>query len=131
MFNQKVQINPKIWHYAIHSENPEMISFLEENKIQPPSGSFENCLDEALKCHHNNIANYFLNNLSCNEGFNNKVVVSKAYKYHNYQFIPNIENLDDNEVFVYACKYGYLNIVKIILNEKKIDFKEKIISKYL
>lgn len=32
----KVELKPSLWLYAIHSQNAELISLLEENKIDRP-----------------------------------------------------------------------------------------------
>ena len=46
------------WLYAIHSNNPEMIDLLEENEIYPDNESYLDCVVEAIKCHHNEIADH-------------------------------------------------------------------------
>ncbi|KAK8864086.1 hypothetical protein M9Y10_011782 [Tritrichomonas musculus] len=58
---------PSLWLFAIHSNNAELIYFLEENKVYPQYNSFEACFKEAIKCHHNEIANYIKENFLPNE----------------------------------------------------------------
>lgn len=48
-----------IWIYAVHSNNAEIIRFLEENKVRH---SFDKVLIESIKCHHNSISNYIKDN---------------------------------------------------------------------
>lgn len=40
-----------IWIYAVHTNNAEIIRFLEENKVS-----------HSIKCHHNSISNYIKDN---------------------------------------------------------------------
>ena len=55
-----------MWTYTIHSNNPELIHFLEENEVEPERNQnkelFEDVLKESIKCHHNAITNYITDN---------------------------------------------------------------------
>ena len=51
-------LNGDLWLYGIHSNNAEMIHILEENQIFPKDRSYEECMIESIKCHHNEIVNY-------------------------------------------------------------------------
>ena len=52
LLNNHVEFKPEIWPYAIHSNNAELITMFEGNKI------YENCITESIKCHHNHITDY-------------------------------------------------------------------------
>ena len=56
-----VTVNSSIWKYAIHGGNPEIIHFIEEMKIKPTL-SYEELMNESIKCHHNSIAHYIEDN---------------------------------------------------------------------
>ena len=58
-----VDLNPSLWLYAIHSNNPELIHFLEENHVLPDDKTYQKCFIESVKCYHNNIAHYIQDNL--------------------------------------------------------------------
>lgn len=60
MFNE-VQLNNELWMYAIHSQNAELIHFLESNNVD--CTNFDDVLIEAIKCHHNDFATYIIDNL--------------------------------------------------------------------
>ena len=55
-----IQLDSSIWIYAIHSKNAELIHFLEEKQVEPEN--YKIILKEAIKCHHNDIANYIIDN---------------------------------------------------------------------
>ena len=57
-----VKLTSSLWIYAIHSRNAELIHLLEENGIESEDKTFEECLKESIKCHHNDIANYIKEN---------------------------------------------------------------------
>ena len=121
--HNKVDIKPSLWIYAIHGGNPEIIQFLEENQIQPPQNSFDVCIKESIKCHHNDIANYFINNFMLTEKNDDKFdKTPTAYGIHfkNFEFIPS-DLINDNLSFFYLCKYNYLKLVQLYLKNKVFD----------
>ena len=126
-----VNLEPSLWKYIIHGNNPEMIHLLERNGIIPEGDTCIECLQEAIKCHHNDIANYILDNLMqqniklCDDNFlKNKF--SFGFHYHNYEFIQNCDNFQF--IFYYACLYDYLSIIKLLLENKMIDLKQKVVQ---
>ena len=58
------QLDQSILKYAIHSNNAEIINILEENMSDWSDDLYELCLKESIKCHHNNLAEYFLMNFT-------------------------------------------------------------------
>ena len=128
----QAKLNSSLWLYVIHGSNSEMIHILEENRIKPFHDSYEECLEESIKCHHNDIATYIYDNLisntdqyiSTNNFFSN--IIFYSYHYHNYHFFPDEVNQKYN--FYYACKFDYYDIVEYFLNENKIDINEPIME---
>ena len=73
-----VPLTPSLWLYTIHSNNPELVHFLEENEIKPEKNNvknapgnmrgshlkkeFDDVLIGSIKCHHNDISNYIADN---------------------------------------------------------------------
>lgn len=129
-----VALTKALWIYGIHGDNPEIIDILKENEITPEDSSYQKCMKEAIKCHHNGIANYILNNLLQEEEFyvDDKFfrnLTCYSFHYYNFSFFPKEPN--HRFIFFYACYYDYLNIVQFLFQTKKIDVKEKIIYIYL
>ncbi|KAK8892248.1 hypothetical protein M9Y10_029471 [Tritrichomonas musculus] len=86
-----VELTSSLWIYAIHSNNADLIHLLEENQIEPDDKTYEKCLEESIKCHHNDIANYFLNTRDLkNIDFN------ICLKYNNYDIIPKDKDYYSN-----------------------------------
>ena len=103
-------LSPSLWIYAIHGRNPEMIHFLEENHVRMPMQSYHKCLNECIKCHHNELANYILNNYTDINTERDDSFFAAALKYYNYDYFPT--NLDNSFVFFHLSKNDYFNIVK-------------------
>ena len=119
-----VELNPSLWFYAIHSKNAELIHLLEENFIEPENKMYEKCFEEAIKCHHNEIANYFENVYTVD--LSNEKVVEFIFRYYNYSYFPI--DFSHNYEFFYLCKYSYFTIVKLFLEIKKNYIKSMIIQ---
>ncbi|KAK8889215.1 hypothetical protein M9Y10_033961 [Tritrichomonas musculus] len=75
LFMNGAELRVSLWNFAVHSDNSEIIHFIEENKDKIKEKSFfsiqvaqitqNNYIDflkESIKCHHNDVANYILNN---------------------------------------------------------------------
>lgn len=105
-------MNPSLWLFAIHSSNLELIHFLEENYDLPYDKTYQKFFNESVKCFHNDIAHYILDNLlgktTTNNNFSSDLVV-----FYNFDFFPkDIEN----EMFSSClCKYGYLLLANIVI----------------
>ena len=85
-----VEMSPSLWLYAIHGQNSEIITLLNDNKINPIDESYRECLKESIKCHHNDISEYFLNNY-----IEETTSINDGLKYYNYKYI----NFNDNKLF--------------------------------
>ena len=126
-FNEVV-LSPMLWIYTIHSKNPELIHILEENEIMPEDRTYCVCLTEAIKCHHNNIANYIRFNLlefKYSEQIIGEKITKAGFKYHNYSYFP--DNLNNSYVFFCMCEFKYYDFVNIFLEVNKKDIESSVI----
>ena len=130
-----VELSSSLWLYAIHSENAELIHLLEYNKVSPPgwetneNNDFVRCLVEAIKCHHNDIANYIQRNLflkKINDQDSKDKIIESIVKHHNYSFF-HIERIR-KDGFIYLCMYNYDKIVDFILKNDEDEIKSKVIK---
>lgn len=106
-------MTPRLFSYAIHGKNGEIIHLLEENDFQPTQKNWKSYFIDAIKFHHNEIADYIQINY-----FNEEVFIDceEIYRFYNFQF------LEPND-FNSFCKYNYFTLVKLLVekNSKKID----------
>lgn len=61
LFINGFQLNPSLWIFTIHGQNPDIIHFLEQNNIEPNDRKFNECLVESIKCHYINMVQYIQN----------------------------------------------------------------------
>lgn len=127
--NQKINLGPSLWIYTIHSRNAELLGLLEDENISPPEKSFELCLAEAIKCHHNEIAQYIENNYLSSDYLSNEIVLESVFRYFNYSYFP--EKIDQQSTFFYLCQYNHFKIVDFIIKMKKDEFDQKTIFIYI
>ena len=130
----KVKMRSSLWLYVIHSKNADLIHSLEDNHIQPPDNSYETCLLESIKCHHNDFANYIKNNLLdpiMNNFYQSKLskkrlilmknVFECSFRYSNYSYFPFDFSIDD--VFFNLCLYDYSTLVDIFIKNKRNELE--------
>ena len=125
-----VDLKSSLWLYAIHSKNAEIIHLLEEYNVHPEDESFIKVYTEAIKCHHNDIANYIEGNLlNVNKNDKNcnftEEVSDCCFDYSNYLFLP--DDYNQSYVFFSLCKNNYSNIVNLILKNKKDEIESTIV----
>ncbi|KAK8834293.1 hypothetical protein M9Y10_033172 [Tritrichomonas musculus] len=162
-----VKLKPSLWIYAIHSNNAELIHMLEEYRVFPvetmfptqqnyyyrhkddennennfksvwEANSFKTTMIEAIKCHHNNIYEYIMNQTSTEQKkdflfFVNRIekdntdtdVLFSKFQYFNYLCFP--EDISNDLLFFYACKYDYASLVKFILEKTDVDINVSVI----
>ena len=127
----QVKLTSSLWLFAIHSNSADMIHLLEENHVIPEDESYEEVLKEAIKCHHNEIAEYIQDNLLDQDVEQDNIeinfdenVLSYSFHYCNFRFFPN--NFSNKFVFYYACLYDYYEIVEFLLKNKRIKINEKL-----
>ena len=118
-----VELNPSLWPLAIHGQNSEMIHFLEDNHVELKDKSYKKVFYESIKCHHNDIANYFINNFLQNDEENSQDTFNKCLKYYNFAFLKN--DFISESSFYNICKYDYCTLVDDLLKDKDIDVNKK------
>ena len=118
-----VELTPSLWLLAIHSQNADMIRLLEDNHVKLNDKSIEQVFYESIKCHHNNIANYFINNFLQNDEENSQDTFNQCLKYYNFAFLKN--ELIDESSFCNLCKYDYCALFDKLVKDIVIDINKK------
>ncbi|KAK8850063.1 hypothetical protein M9Y10_018174 [Tritrichomonas musculus] len=121
-----IQLDQSLWLYAIHGNDPQIIHDLEKFTEKPTPELYEKCLIESIKCHHNNLANYFINNYFVNDQNIIQKVMPSILEYYNFILIQ--ENCINKTVFYELCKFNYVLFVKYLLEESEFDFEPKSIQ---
>ena len=131
LFDCKVGLPSSLWFCAIHGQNYDIINLLDENNIEPEDLTYKSYYNESIKCHHNDIANFFQSEFIANEeeeeDENN--FVENCFINYNFEFIPNELTLNIESILELACQYDYVSIVKILLETNKIDLKNFLLRK--
>lgn len=122
LLKNKVELTPSLWLYAIHSNKLEIIQILEENNIKPINRSYKNCIEESLKCHHNDISFYIISNYFQNFDLAN--IFPFCLKYYNFDFIE--EQFINVFSFINLCKFDYYIFVDFLIKNKDININEEI-----
>ena len=138
-----VKLHPYLWLYAIHSNNAEIIHHLEENEIESFDMSYYDCLNESIKCHHNDIADYIQNFLLKEENKFDEEISLKLFltpmtnipsdedKYLNeYQIKVPPEFIYDKNIVAYSfhyCNFDYFPKE----NSTKNQFHRQLIHSFL
>ncbi|KAK8841762.1 hypothetical protein M9Y10_026711 [Tritrichomonas musculus] len=131
--HQKVQLETSIWPYAVHGRNVEIINFLEEQKIKTLCDTYQYLIIESIKCHHNEIAEYFQSNFCDNEKIYNNYLYRKSLKSYNFDFftdeivcylINSCKNDGNLNAPFYLSKYDYFLVVEFLCKENicNIDY---------
>ena len=123
-----VELTPSMWLLAIHGQNAEMIHFIEDNHVELKDKSYKQVFYESIKCHHNDIANYFINNFLQNDEENSQDTINKCLKYQNFAFLKS-ESISESS-FCNLVKYDYCALVDDFLKDKDIDVNKKHIYNY-
>ena len=120
-----VTLEPSLWLYAIHSQNADMIHLLEYHNVEPPNGDYKLCFIEAIKCHHNDIANYIeYNFLQQNtDALSGVDYQSKVFCFQNYAFFPS--DLKSEDEFYALCSYGYRLLSDLYIKKSEMNIKQK------
>ena len=112
LFNSGVRLYSKLWLYAIHGRNPEIIHFLEEYEIRPDIKAIK----ESMKCFHNEITEYFLDNYSDTLPIDDNLFSSNV-KCYNFQYFPQ-SFFSNQKTFYYLCKSDNYFLVETLLKER-------------
>ena len=117
LYLNDVDLKPSLWIYSIHGVDAEMFQILDEKNLEPDS--YDSCLKESIKCHHDDITKYILNNYIGSDDKETKNIFYNAIKYYNFSFI--YEDLIDQSSLNDFITYDYYSLIKILLQNKDID----------
>lgn len=126
LVSKGIELNSKIWDYAIENNCIEMVQILAQNKIVPESNNnndnpYLSALYESIKHHNNDIANYIIDHLIDHSKID-KTFFYSILEFHNFEFFPDdFSNLDIHKLFSSFCQYDYSFFVKHFLNEVDVD----------
>ena len=104
--------------YAIHRCNEEIIHLLEE-KLTFPDNLIEQILIKSIKCHHNSITEYIINNHLKKPQSLQKNVLLKIFKYFNFTFIDDKDL--NSSIFYDLCRYDYSTFVEELIKSTDAD----------
>ncbi|KAK8842006.1 hypothetical protein M9Y10_026219 [Tritrichomonas musculus] len=131
--NQGIEATPDMWYYAIHSKNGELIKELEDKHILPQENNYERILKESIKCHHNDVSKYIIDNLIYEQdslnfiesSFKNKLCYY-SFMYDNYCFFP--ENYENKNIVVCLFEFDYYALVKLYLEQENVDVNDRYVK---
>lgn len=127
LYLNEVDFTPSLWYYVIHGKNPELIHILEEKGIIPNDSSYEECVDESIKCYHKEFTTYIYDNLMQRKSDDDYDISIQGMKYKNYLYFP--DDLINEQSYYYFCKYNYIYLYKLLLKMTYLKINTKIISK--
>ena len=110
---------------SVHSKNAELIQLLEDNNIELHKG----CIKESIKCHYNEIVDYFLTNYTQNEDENSTENIIRSLKYYNFAFLQ--EARINESLFHHLCKYDYYSLVTVFVTKREININRKVIQNHI
>ncbi|KAK8835835.1 hypothetical protein M9Y10_040383 [Tritrichomonas musculus] len=122
------ELDPSLWLYAIHGNNPDLIHLLEEFHVKPENNGFSDCVSFSIQCHNFEFMNYFLNNLE-NDG--NPYFYRDCVEFFNFIALSEIKENEKNEsqlmidLFALFCEFGYLSVVLDIIKNTDVDLWNK------
>ena len=132
MKNTGAELTPSLWLETIHGKSAELIHLLESNHVEPPvikkEKSYEICAKESIKCHHNEIADYFLNNYIQNESDNSSWMVIQSLEYYNFAFLEK-ESINEAS-FCHLIQFDHYSLIKFLLTSRRVDINSKTIQNY-
>lgn len=108
---REIKMRNKIFFYAIHSNDADMIHAIEEGGMKITDNKYEMLFKEAIICHHNQIASYLYNNFINEDRISKDMLIDWGFLNYNYSIIP--DNLTQKDVFFYYCFYNCNNFVDI------------------
>ena len=109
--------------YAIHGKNAEIIHLIEDCNLKIDANTYLKFYEEAIKCHHNDIANYIENIILNDDNENIQLNNINYFKYYNFAFIQN-EKINQSS-FYDLCFYDYYSLVKILVSSNEVDINIK------
>ena len=118
-----VELTSSLWPLAIHGQNSEIIHFLEDNHVELEENSYKQVFYESIKCHHNDIAIYFINNFLQNDEEKSQDTINQCLKYYNFSFLK--KDFISESSFCKLCKYDYCALIDNLLKDKAININKK------
>ena len=102
--------------YSIHGYHPEIINIC--TNINRENSLFYNqlCFYESIKCHHNDIVNYFIQNDLYKTKESDSYAIIKSYNFKLF-----LDEYINQSNFFYFCKYDYISIISYFLENSNID----------
>ena len=125
-----IKLTKSLWFYSIHGGNGEIIHLLEDNHIDPPKNDdqcnvYNKIYIEAIKSHHNEIADYIMNfYLENKEEEKSQDFAIHYLKYFNFISVQN--EMINESLFYDLCQYDHPLFVYDLLTEKNIDLNKEI-----
>ncbi|KAK8847104.1 hypothetical protein M9Y10_019684 [Tritrichomonas musculus] len=108
----KIEVQPSLMKFAIHSNNADMIHLIEEfmTKEDLPENFYQLGFEETLKCHNFDLSEYFLNNFISNP------VLHKSVKWMNFEYFPAEFSHD---IFYHLCKNDCYNYISVFFEKDR------------
>ncbi|KAK8878269.1 hypothetical protein M9Y10_005034 [Tritrichomonas musculus] len=133
LFRHKYKMNSSVWLYAVHSNNPYIMSLLMKQKIDYESPV--TLLEESIRCHHSEAAKFILEKMINDEDRRHEIETrffnsptSFGFQYNNFSSVS--EDISLKSAFFYSCQYRYMKMFELLLNSKEIDINATIVFKY-
>lgn len=130
------RLTPLLWTFAIHGQNAQIIQTVSE-EVRPVIKKFNYhmmddqeietfvvCIEESIKCHHDNITDYILNNHMENEEISPNELFNFGLKYYNFEYIKS-EQINES-AFFNLCKYDHCKLVDILMKNADFDLNKLI-----
>lgn len=117
-----VRIEPSIMLFAIHCGNPDLIHIIEEIDLPIDESIHEKCFIESLKCHRNEIADYYANNFLSPQEVEH--LLCHCVEYFNFEYMKG-ELI--GQYFTLLCKYDYVDFVELLLKQDEVDVNKFLI----
>lgn len=114
----------KLINFALHSNNDEIILFIQDSCKQLSYIFYENCMNESIKCHHKNLSKYFLEQYLPSEKIKS-ISQTIGIEYFNFNFFPS--NLNSIEALFDFCQFDHVFFVDLLLKNKDINVNELVI----
>jgi ankyrin repeat protein len=108
--------------YAVAGGDIEIIHILEQNGV-----SFDNCFEQAVKYHREDICEWLLLHHKCEE-----IRIMSAIEYHNIDIFmylllsrTNVSKSDIDQCLVTASRIGHLEVVKYLYDQSHADVEAR------
>ena len=123
-------LKESLWPLSIYSQNLRLIHSFEDDIVDLNDNTdYKLAFYESIKCHNDDIENYFLNNFLQEEEVKKwPKTIYQSLKYYNFEFLKN--ELIDESLFLELCKNDHCKLVDSLLKGKVIDINQKDIYQF-